>query len=372
MQRIIVWLLPAALSAALACNASNDAAGSGAAKPAESAAPSSTASAREKPKDDAKTPEDKPRWKADLTPKVEAIRCDATAAGKRLALPPGGRMQEITHDARSVFWSIQHEEAQLSCSLHGVNRDGTDAHQLAKFGETIFALAVWQDDVYALGKAKLFSVPRKGGEPKAVLEGDLGGLAVHRGAALVVRDAGDDLQLVRVEGTETTVEATWRGEAKALAVAGDVAYVASAEGVSRVDLATKKVTPIALTLAGKAPPPIVGIEATATHVMVSFPQEGDRFKGGVAPVEGGALTPFEGDEPALNAKAFFFVRATPIGPMEWGPDQVMRQKFGDAKATSIRSVDGGAGGLSADDECLFIGTGIPGGMATVVAVAAGG
>ncbi|MBK6515934.1 MAG: hypothetical protein IPM79_04245 [Polyangiaceae bacterium] len=292
--------------------------------------------------------------------------------GKRLALPPGGRMQEITHDARSVFWSIQHEESQYSWTLHGVNRDGTDAHQLAKLGDSILALAVWQDDVYALGKGKLFSVPRKGGEPKTLLEGDLGGLAVHRGAALVVRDAGDDVELVRVEGADATVVAKWRGDAKAVAVAGDVAYVASAVGVSSIDLATQQVTPIPLTYSGKAPPPVVGIEATATHLMVSFPQEGDTFKGGVAPVAGGALTPFEGNEPALNATAFFFVKATPIGPMEWGPDQVMRQKLGEPKGKSIRSVDGGAGGLSADDECVFIGTGIPGGMATVVAVAAGG
>lgn len=371
MRRTPSRLLPVALLAALACNASKDSASSASSKPAESQKPSAAAPAEEAKKADAKTP-DKPQWKADLAPKVEAIKCDAPAAGKRLALPPGGRMQEITHDARSVFWSIQHEDAKYSWTLHGVNRDGTDMHQLAKLEESVLALAVWQDDVYALGKAKLFSVPRKGGDPKVVLEGDLGGLAVHRGAAVVVRDAGDDVELVRVEGAEATVVARWRGEAKAVAVAGDVAYAASAEGVSSIDLATKKVTPIPLTYSGKAPPPVVGIKATATHVMVSFPQEGDTFRGGVASVAGGALTPFEGDEPALNSKDFFFVKATPIGPMEWGPDQVMRQSFGEPKARPIRSESGGAGAVSADDECVFIGTGIPGGMATVVAVAAGG
>lgn len=355
----------------MACNVSKDAAGEASVKPADAKTQEPTASAGAKPKDDAKPADDKPQWKAELTPKVEAIRCDATAAGKRLALPPGGRMQEITHDARSVFWSIQHEAAQYSWTLHGVNRDGTDAHELAKLAESPVALAVWQDDVYAVSKGKLFSVPRKGGEPKTLLEGDLGGLAVHRGAALVVRDAGDDLELVRVEGADVTVVAKWRGDAKSVAVAGDVAYVASAEGVSSVDLATKKVTAIPLTQSGKAPPPVVGIEATATHLMVSFPQEGDTFKGGVALVAGGALTPFVGDEPALNSTAFFFVKATPIGPMEWGPDQVMRQSLSDPKPKSIRSVDGGAGGVTADDECVFIGTGIPGGMATVVAVGAG-
>lgn len=369
-------LLAGALATGLGCNAKKDSAGDASSKTAEpvkSATGSSDAKKDDAKTAEAKTDDAKPQWTAELAPKVEAIKCDGTAVGKRLALPPGGRMQEMTHDARSVFWSMQHEDAQYSWTLHGVNRDGTDAHQLAKLEQELLSLAVWQDDVFALGKAgKLFSIPRKGGEPKVLLEGNLGGLAVHRGAALVIRDAGDDVELVRVEGGAPTVVATWRGDKKVLAVAGDVAYAASAEGVSSIDLATKKVTPIPLTLADKPLPPIDGIKATATHLMVWIAKDDGFYKGGVAPIAGGALTPFDGHDPTLNASSFFFVKPTPLGGMDWGPDQVMRQKLGEPKPQSIRSVKEGAGALSADDECIFVGAGIPGAMATVTAVAAGG
>jgi hypothetical protein len=380
-MRSFCWLLAVAMTAS-GCDASKGGGGEASSKEDDAKKkPKGSADAKQKgekgdakeAKDDAKKDE-APKWSADVTPKVEAIQCKATIVGTKLA-PCSGRPQEMTHDPRSVFWSS--EQGDNSVTVHVVNRDGADAKKLAKIDQPVVALAVWQDDVWVLGKkgdlGTLMRLPRAGGTPETRLQGAIGGLGVHRGAALVVRDAGDDLELLRVEPAgEPAPVARWRGEAQALAVVGDIAYVASAAGVSRIDLATKEVAPVALTVSGSAAPPVVHLRATASHLMVSFAQEGDAYKGGIAAIAGGALTPFDGSDTTLNGSAAFFVKSTRIGEMDWGPDQVMRLSIGEAKPKSIRSVSSGVGALSADDECVFVATGIPGSACEITAVGAGG